>query len=215
MALELFNEEPIDPTIEKSVLEAIRLTGIDISPLVAERFMDSGLFAALLDKIQQDPALLVAYIKNTDQFEELVAKDISAHTENKVTGPTVSILETVFENGSVRPAESGPLIDLQKLVDKGVDPSKVIFFRVTQPGDTPKPEYYWTTDLFETQKGLHQEITPEKRKSSITLVADLTTIAGNEGVIRDGNDDSGVAIRQVGQEFFDQSDAIAIIKKNG
>jgi hypothetical protein len=211
MAFELFNEEPIDPLVEKSVYEAIRLIGTDISPIVTERFLDSKLFKALLDTIQQNPELLVAFIKNTNQFEELIDVNASVTDENKVTGAIVDIPETVFENGGQRPAESGPIIDLQKLIDKGVDPSKVLFFRVTQPSEVPKPEYYWTTDLFETRKGLNQEITADKRKTSITLIADLATIAGNDGVIQDGNDDSGVAVRQVGEGAFDQKAALAIL----
>jgi len=69
------------------------------------------------------------------------------------------------------------------LKTKGIDPSKVLFFRITQPTDNPKPEYYWTSDYSEVQKGLTAEISPEQRKTSIILVADLETINGNGGLI--------------------------------
>lgn len=92
----------------------------------------------------------------------------------------------------------------------GVDPEKVLMFRVTQPGG-PKPEYYWTTDFMEARGSLALELGEAQRKTSIILVDTLLSVAENGGLIRDMNDDQGVAVRQIGTAPYDQESAIAAV----
>ncbi len=96
-----------------------------------------------------------------------------------------------------------------------IDPQKVLFFRVTQPTQEGeiKPEYYWTSDYFETRKGLRQEIPSELRAVSIILVADLESISKNGGLIEDMNDCEGLSVRQCGLKGFDQRFVLARIRK--
>jgi len=127
-------------------------------------------------------------------------------------GEEVNISETAHEDGRTRRAESGQRVNVEYLRSQGIDPSKVLFFRITQDSDTPKPEYYWTSDYGETQRGLRVEVSPEKRKTAVILVADLETINQNDGLIQDMNDDEGLAVRQIGTGNFDQRKALAKIK---
>ena len=129
-------------------------------------------------------------------------------------GDKIHIAETTHANGKIRRAESDYKINVEYLKTQGIDPSQVLFFRVTQPTDKPKPEYYWTSDYFETQKGLTREISSKQRKTSIILVSSLDVINSNGGLIQDINDDNGLAVRQIGTGDFDQNMTSAKIKSS-
>jgi len=209
---EIFQEEPVDPQVEKGIDAAVSLAKKKVDPFVIERFKDPNVFYALLERVQGNAQELVDFLDNTSQLEAALRADSSAAGENRILGETVDIPESVHADGRPRRAESGQKIHLEEIRRRGIDPSKVLFFRVTQPGESPKPEYYWTTDFFETQRGLTREIPWDKRASAVTLIADLATIAGEAGVIQDINDDQGVAIRQISLEPFDTSQCIAIMR---
>ena len=113
-------------------------------------------------------------------------------------------------DGRPRRAESGDRLDFERLRNYGVDPTKVLIFRVTQPSDEPVPELYWTTDFMEVRGGLSVEL-GKQRKTAVILIDTLDSVARNGGLMRDVNDDSGVAVRQIGLEGYDQSDAIGVI----
>jgi hypothetical protein len=84
-------------------------------------------------------------------------------------------------------------------------------FRVTQPSTTPKPEYYWTSDYFEVTRGLHAEISIEDRTNSVILVSSLEDINKNNGLMVDIDGESGLTVRQIGFEPYDQKNCLAII----
>ncbi|MEO8581453.1 MAG: hypothetical protein ABI425_02615 [Patescibacteria group bacterium] len=212
MSREMFQEEPTDPKVEKGIDTAVALAKKKISPFVIERFKEPKLFYALLDRVKEDAQLLVDFLENTSQLEVELARQRNASGPNMILGENVDIPESMHSDGRQRRAESGYKINIEEIIRRGIDPTKVLFFRVTQPGETPKPEYYWTTDFHETQRGLSREITPEKRATAVTLIADLSTIAGEEGLIQDINDDQGLAVRQISLEPFDQSKCISIIR---
>lgn len=115
-----------------------------------------------------------------------------------------------YSNGHPRRAESGARLDLERVKQYGIDPAKVIFFRVTQPSDDPKPEFYWTTDFMETRGGLGAEL-GKQRQTAVILIDTLEAIAKNNGLMRDINDDAGVAVRQLGLDNYDQATAIGRI----
>jgi hypothetical protein len=94
----------------------------------------------------------------------------------------------------------------------GVDPTRVLFFRVTQPSEHPKPELYWTSDFAETKGGLGIELGAQA-STSVILVSTLEDISHNGGLMDDINDDSGIAVRQIGLNNFDQNDALLILPR--
>ena len=95
---------------------------------------------------------------------------------------------------------------------RDIDPSKVLFFRRTIPSKDPKPEFFWTSDYFETRQGLTAEISPKNRDTAIIIVASLDAINKNGGLIQDINDDQGIAVRQIGTDNFDQNLALTKFK---
>ena len=207
----LFGREPESSEADEAVAAAAQLATKELSPFVIERFQDPILFSALKEIVKGDPKLLVEYLENCSQLEIELNKDRFARGEGKVLGEEVELPESVHSDGRTRRAESGARINLEEITRRGIDPSKVLFFRVTQPTIEPKPEYYWTTDFRETQRGLNVEISEEKRQTAVTLIADLATVAGEKGLIQDINDDNGLAVRQISMEPFDQARCLAVI----
>jgi len=178
-------------------------------------FMDPDLFKALPESITGSEKEMTAFVKNTAMFEEMIYKERKKRWSGDLTGlfgEEVNIPETKHADGRTRRAESGYKINVGYLPSVGIDASKVLFFRITQPSDEPKPEYYWTSDYFETVRGLDAEVSGEQRENAVILVADLATINENEGLIQDINDDEGISIRQIGTGPFDQKKAIAKFK---
>jgi hypothetical protein len=186
----------------------------EVHPLIAEYFADPDLFNSLPQEIKNDVAKFASLVVNTSKFAEyasMVRNNRQSKNDLKLFVEEISIPETVHEDGRTRQAESGRKINLEALRAQGIDPAQVLFFRTTQPSSSPKPEFYWTSDYYETVKGLTREIDPEKRKSSVILAANLDVINMNGGLIQDVNDDNGVAVRQIGTENFDQQLALAKI----
>lgn len=113
------------------------------------------------------------------RFQSIIIKEREKRWSGDLSGllgEEITIPETQHAGGRQRRAESGYKINVDYLKTIGLDPKKILFFRATQPSLTPKPEYYWTSDYFETVRGLTAEIPPEQRKTSVILVADLETI---------------------------------------
>lgn len=209
--IEFANEIQRDPVVEErmdQLTKTLISEGFKINPLTIKYFHDPNLFRALSQEMQSGNQLLLEYIMNVGKFNDLInTGDISG-----LLGEEVHLPESKHSDGRVRRAEDGYKINLDHLRSVGIDPTKVLFFRVTQPmGEQPKPEYYWTSDYYETLKGLTREIPPSQRKTAIILVADLQTINENGGLIQDINDDNGIAVRQIGLGSFDQKKAIATI----
>jgi hypothetical protein len=203
---------PEEEAIKARMEKILTLLADRSSPGVYSMFCEPKLYENLPEEVRSNDELLAEYVRNTGKFVDLIYDEIFDRSNKpKILGQNTHIPETQHADGSMRRAENGHLIDLEAVKKNGIDPEKVLFFRVTQPSDKPKPEYYWTTDFYETQRGLSQEISPEKRRTAITLVANLKTIAGDQGVIKDLNDDQGVAVRQISTEPFDTSKCLSVI----
>jgi hypothetical protein len=129
-------------------------------------------------------------------------------------GKEILAEESFHEDKEKRRSKSGYYINLQYLREVGINVDRVLFFRLTQPllENEFKPELYWTSDYFETRKGLRVEVAGEQRESSIVLVASLEAISKNGGLIQDVNDDNGLAVRQLENKSFSQSEALVKFK---
>lgn len=171
---------------------------------------------ALPEKITNNETEIASLLENMSRVQEAKEGRLNSGSNNgNLFTETVKIPEIKLANGHPTRQEEGPRIDMKYLKKCEVDPKKVLFFRITQPAaDAPKPELYWTTDYYETLRGLTQEISTEKRKTAIILISDLETVNQNGGLIRDVNDDEGLAVWQIGSNEFDQNLALAKIKPN-
>lgn len=171
----------------------------------------------ITDKYFEDPNLANAlgkvepYRENSGLFEKIIYPERKRRLIDN-TGlfrEFVLVPPTPLPNGRWRSSQEGYRINIDEVIRQGIDPSFVLFFRLTQPSEKPKPEWFWTSDYFETRFGLQREIPPEQRSTAVILVADLLTINENHGLIQDINDDNGLAVRQIGFAPFDQKRAIA------
>ena len=208
-------EDPIINARMEKIADHLRMQRKEINPFILEYFKDPDLFNSLPETIRSSDKKLLEFLENSGRFNDIIYQERQKRQSGDASGlfgEKVNIPETEHASGKKRKTESGHRINVAYLKTKGIDPSKVLFFRITQPTDNPKPEYYWTSDYSEVQKGLTAEISPEQRKTSIILVADLETINGNGGLIQDFNDDNGLAVRQIGIESFDQKLALTIIR---
>ncbi|MBW3002803.1 hypothetical protein KY338_06605 [Candidatus Woesearchaeota archaeon] len=185
------------------------------NPFVLEYFQDPNLFPALPEEIRNSEERLTEIVQNTSRFSDLIHKERQKRWNGDLTGllgEEVQVPEKEHADGRTRHAEDGYRVNVDYLKTINIDASKVLFFRLTQPSDEPKPEYYWTSDYFEVLRGLDAEIPGEQRDHAVILVSDLETISGNEGLIQDMNDDQGLSVRQIGTGSFDQKKAIARFK---
>ncbi|MFA5413351.1 MAG: hypothetical protein WC348_02330 [Patescibacteria group bacterium] len=216
--VELANQLREDPQINARmdrIANNLIEKGTSVNPFILKDFEDPNFFNSLPAEIRDSDQKLSELLDNSGKFNDIIHLERERRWDNDTSGllgEKVDIAETTHAEGRTRRAESGYKINVDYLKTKGIDPSKILFFRATQPSDTPKPEYYWTSDYFETQRGLTVEISAEQRKTAIILVADLETISRNGGLIQDVNDDNGLPVRQIGTAGFDQSLAIAKIK---
>lgn len=190
---------------QNNALEAaLSLCKTDVHPMVYEMLDDPKLLNALPAHIKQ-PEVLALYLEHTSRFAEA--------DKRKFLKEEVTLPQTQHADGRTRREERGQRVDTEELRNMGIDPAYVMYFRVTQPSDTPKPEYYWTSDLTEVKQGLTQEITEDARSKSVILCSTLDDIASDAGVMTDVNDDSGIAVRTLYTGDYDQQRALAVIKQ--
>ncbi len=212
---------PVRPSVDTEtvkridgLLDDIYHTSTDARPFILRCFKEPAFYHALPEKIRNDDQALRALMMNMGRFSSTIHVERAKRFGGDMSGllgEKVCIAETQHADGRARRAEEGYRINVEYLRSQGIDPSKVLFFRITQPSSDPKPEWYWTSDYFETVKGLRQEIPQDQRNTAVILVADLETIHQNEGLMTDVNDDSGLAVRQIGNASFDQKLALAHI----
>lgn len=201
------------PEEAESIVSGI-MDNMDVSPVFHDRFSEplvaQGVVEACRIDGEIDTELLKRYLAHSSQFDRA-----AFHNRDLIFGEEVVIPQhdqNLQENGDLRRRESGPRINVEDLdVAVGVDPRYVLMFRATQPSAEPKPELYWTTNPAETLHGLHVEL-GSRAPSAIILIASLASVAEN-GVIGDINDDGGVAMRQLGDRNYSQSNALASIAR--
>ena len=201
--------------METLINDLMREKREDLNPIVLEYFEDKDLARALFQKFQ-DNTSIKEYILHSCKFFSFLSRERNKQGEGGFFGREEIIPETKHSDGRIRSEEKGRKLDLEVLKKNGIYPQNVLFFRVTQPakeGET-KPEYYWTSNYFETKSGLQQEIPSNLRATSIILVADLETISENGGLIEDINDCGGLSVKQYGSESFDQNTALVCLRKN-
>lgn len=179
-------------------------SGVPVCPLAAEAFSYRPLLEALPECIRTGPAELYSYLEHSCRFG--VVK------EERYLGDTRDIPQSLHADGRTRRAESGREVMLDRIRDAGITPEHVLIYRCSQPSAQAKPEYYWTTDFWEACRGLQAEISPAKRETSVILVSTLADVATNSGLIRDINDDGGLAVRQIGLGPFAQEKCLAVFK---
>lgn len=197
-----------DPLLNSRIANIVKNLDLDNQFLFTEKFFkDPDAIAALPEEVRNSDEKIAELIVNCEKFARSISSERKKRWDGKhgLLGEEVVIPETIHHDGRKRRAEYGYKIHVEYLKSIGIDPSKVLFFRITQPSDTPKPEYYWTSDYNETRQGLTAEIPSSQRERAIILIADLETINTNEGLIQDINDDQGLAVRQIGTGPFDQT----------
>jgi len=221
--IEFANESKLDPVVKNKITEIsarIKQKGIKLGLSTIAIFEDSLFFYALPETIRNNDQSLADLLVNMSRFQEIIYSERNKRHDGDLSGlfgNEINLPESVHFNGRIRRAESGNRINIDYLKSIGIDPSKVLFFRVTQPPvntTSQKPEYYWTSDYFEVCRGLQSEISPDQRENAIILVAGIDKINLNGGLIQDVNDDNGLAVRQIGQANFDQSTALTKIIPN-
>lgn len=222
--LVLKKEELVDQGYEQDIkvqekvnqlMKIIYGRNLTVSPFIVEFFEDKNLFQAINESIKGDLNKFVDLIVNTSKFDDIIYIEREKRFRGDITGllgEDVHIDQTKHADGRNRKVEYGERININCLRDRGIDSSKVLFFRITQPSEQPKPEWYWTSDYFETIRGLGAEIPAEQRRRAVILVSTLDVINNNGGLIQDINDDQGLAVRQIGTGSFDQRLAMTRIK---
>ncbi len=193
------------------LFERLKQEGVEPGFLTREIFQDSRFNDQFLKRLS--PEEQYQYLKNTSLFEAKLKKDSwlsSAGEPNTMFGAETIAPEMIKANGAIIPPESGKAIDINNLREAGIDPSKVLVFRATQPSDQPKPEYYWTTDYFETKKGLNAEMGENNRNTAIIIVSNLEQVCQG-GAIKDKNDDNGLSVRRIELSSYDQKTALGKI----
>jgi hypothetical protein len=187
------------------------------SQVVEQSFKNKDFFAALPQAWKDNPEILGQYMHHTSLFAEIIDEERKIRASGEkggLLGEVISLPTSTHADGRERRAEEGYKINTEYVISKGIDPSKVLFYRITQPSETAKPELYWTSDLAEVGSGLTNEIPNAQRESSIILVADLATLdKEGRGLIQDINDDGGLSVRMIEPVLFDQKNALINIGK--
>lgn len=195
-------------TLYDATLAQLRQDGERINPCFIDRMEDPLLLQGLADRDGVGIAGVTEYVRHSNRYSNLGRQAIF---NGWVTMPESDLY--LYPSGNAREEQIGQSLDLDAVRDLGADPSRILYFRVTQPAvQQPKPEYYWTSDFIEVKRGLRHEL-GHQAATAIILVSTLEKIAENGGLISDINDDSGIAVRQRGHGPFDQRDALLRLKR--
>ncbi len=213
-SIHLFDEPEEQVNIDNLLTALLRDQLANQNIIVNEIFEDMELREALKSL---DNESLIEFFVNTTKFWNLIAserKKRSSENMDGLFGEIVTAEDALNAGGKEKRVESGCKINLKYLKEIGIEAGKVLFFRLTQPAleNEVKPELYWTSDYFETRKGLRVEVVGEQREQSIVLVASLEAISKNGGLIQDVNDDNGLAVRQLENKSFNQTEALVKFK---
>lgn len=169
---------------------------------IRRQFADPAMLNGLGEAEQRTGIPAAEFVKHSMWFSRLDRTSIM-HGYREIPQSA----DNVHQDGRPRRHEEGAVIDLDLVRAQGIDPAKVLYYRVTQPNETPKPEYYWTSDSVEVRGGLGVELGGQAL-SAIVMASTLETIDQNGGLIEDMNDDEGIAVRQINLGPFEQSQAL-------
>ncbi|MBP7820755.1 hypothetical protein KA025_00315 [Candidatus Saccharibacteria bacterium] len=207
----LYESRPNAEIILGRALATLLAEGEDVNPAFLDKIDNEELIIGLLEAAEPSGIPIAEYIRHSNRFS-----NINRFGEIFGRGSPIVIEESednLYQSGRLRPSEMGYTLSFQYLEDNDIDPSLVLYFRATQPSDVPKPEYYWTSDFGEVKNGLGREL-GNHADTAVILVSTLKDIANNGGLMSDINDDSGIAVRQIGLGTYDQSRALFILPRN-
>lgn len=197
---------------ERDCLLPLWMSGEDINPAFIDKINNNRLISPLAEAIRSQPnnLNLLDFIKHSNRFSNLNRFSGIFDRSERITINQSE--QNLHQNGRPRQEESGYKLNFDYIKDQNIDPGLVLYFRVTQPSEEPKPEWYWTSDFAEVNYGLGREL-GNQESTAVILVSTLEEISGNGGLINDVNDDSGIALRQIGLDVFDQIRALTILPR--
>ena len=191
----------------QKIVELSGLSSDQINPLIYDQFTEPSFVAAIPESIKNDPAVLANWLKNSSLFADLVGRD-----SRKILGDVIKLPESQHADGRERRAEEGPEVLVNKIKEEGVDLNGVLFFRRTLlANETSKPESYWTSDYWETVRGLSVEIAGEQREKTKILCSTLQDLSSDSRLVTDINDDNGLSVRRESLEAYDQKRVLFVI----
>ena len=193
------------------LLERLQKEGVEPGFITSEIFTDSNFNDQFLSHFSSEEQY--QYFKNTSLFETKLKKDkwlTAAGNSNTMFGKETIAPAITKENSAEIPPIEDKLININHIKESGMDPSKILVFRATQPSDLAKPENNWSSDYFETKRGLWTEFGKERRKSAIILVSNLEQICQG-GAILDRNDSNGLSLRRIDSSPYDSKTALGKI----
>lgn len=149
-----------------------------------------------------------------EEAEQYVLNSQELHKQLSGGGEALLGQETALPNkvnGNKYKDDKARTVDMRKVVSAGIDPSKVLVFRITQPSEAPKAELYWQTDI-DAMVSMY-ELSAVQKNSSVILVSTLDQIASsNGGIVVDLMDNNGLSFRQVGVDSFPDDAVLASVK---
>ena len=211
LADKLYESRPNAEIILGRALASLLAEGEDVNPALIDKFDNDELMYGLFDTSESSGIPIVEYIKHSNRYSNI--NRFGAIFDRNDPIVIEESEDNLYQSGRLRPSEMGYLLSFQYLEDNDIDPSLVLYFRATQPSAEPKPEYYWTSDFGEVKNGLGREL-GNHADTAVILVSTLKDIANNGGLMSDINDDSGIAVRQIGLGTYDQSRALFILPRN-
>ena len=178
------------------IAKSLSSRGVQVEECLVSAFKESRFHFALPLRVRNSDAELSSFLEHSSKFYYL--------DEYLIRGDDVVIPSSEMSRGRMRDMEIGERLHIERLATFDIDPAKVLIFRMTQPAIEPKPEYYWTTDYFE----VIERFGDSSRQNAIALISTLFEVNKNGGLIRDQNDDNGVAVRQIDTKPFLQSSCL-------
>jgi len=187
-----------------SMAQALEAEGDPVNSFYLERFTDRRFLEGLTVAAERTDTDVLNYVRHSNRYS-MIDRFTVHDREHSVTIPMSA--DNLHASGKQRREETHDGFDMESVLAQGIDPNYVLYFRATRPSMSPKPEYYWTSDLWEVNYSLGGEGS-NRAGDSIILVSTLAQIAENGGLMIDVNDDNGIAVRQVGLAPYDQKDAL-------
>jgi len=161
--------------------------GQNFDEVVLKSLRTKAIFASLPETVR---GVYEEYADNTTRFVESIN---IFEIQKRITGERL-IYKNRYGN-----EESGLEINFDKLEQEGIDPKKVLVFRITS-SEPPNlhTEAYWTTDVDAFL--MMYEYSEEMKSESYILISTLSNVAGDGTVNIDRMDTSGASIHRMSNE---------------